>query len=112
MTLGEIVYVLAALLAVVGICSLPMFGSLLGAGPRYRAVILRQLVIGWISSALGIGWLILGWFALIAGRSWMEAYFGITLVLMGAFFPLLFIGIRAANSLARAAQMADRELCL
>jgi hypothetical protein len=45
---------------------------------------------GWISSALGIGWLILGWFALIAGRGYWASYFVITLMLMGAFFPLLF----------------------
>ena len=55
---------------------------------------------------LVVGWLILGWFAIEAGGPWFGTYRDFTLVLMGAFFPLLFIGIRAGNRAAAAAQSA------
>jgi hypothetical protein len=108
MSAGDVVYVGGALLAVMAICSLPMLGSLRGAGPRYRAALARQLGIGWGVAALAAGWLALGWFAIEGGGRWFGPYREATLVLMGAFFPLLVLGIRAGNRSAAAAQAADR----
>lgn len=108
MTAGEIGYVGGALLAVMAICSLPIFGSLRGAGPRYRAVLVRQLGIGWGVAALTVGWLALGWWALAAGPRYWTPYRDFTLVLMGASVPLLAVGIRVGNRSAAAAQAADR----
>ena len=110
MSTGDVVYVCGALLAVTVICSLPMFANLRGAGPRYRAAITRQLLAGWGVAALVVGWLALGWLAIEAGGRWFGTYRDFTLVLMGAFFPLLFIGIRAGKRAAAAAQAEDRGL--
>lgn len=110
MSTGEVVYVLGALLAVIGICSLPMLGSLRRAGPQYRAALVRQLRIGWGVAAAAIGWLALGWLAIESGGRWFGVYRDFTLVLMGAFVPLLAVGIRAGNRTAAAAQAADRGL--
>jgi hypothetical protein len=106
MSLGEMLYVVGALVAVMLICSLPIFGSLKGAGPRYRTTLLWQLCIGWGLAGVLSGWLALGWFAL--GSPWWEIYREASLLLMGAFFPLLVVGIRAGNRSATAAQAADR----
>jgi hypothetical protein len=108
MSAGEMLYVVGALVAVMVICSLPMFGSLKGAGPRYRSTLLRQLCIGWGVAGLLSGWLALGWFAL--GSRWWDIYRELSLFMMGAFFPLLVVGIRAGNRSATAAQAADRGL--
>jgi hypothetical protein len=108
MSTSDVVYVFGALLAVMAICSLPLLGSWRGAGPRYRAVTTRQLVVGWLGAAGLSAWLTLGWFAIGAGGRWFGTYRDFTLVLMGAFFPLLVIGIRAGNRAAAAAHAADR----
>jgi hypothetical protein len=110
MSTGEAMYVVGALVAVMGICSVPLLVSLRGAGPRYRVALIRQLGVGWAVGALLVGWLALGWFALEADGRWLRLYREVTLVLMGAFFPLLVIGIRAGNRAAAAAQAADRDL--
>lgn len=108
MSAFDAVYAIGSLLAVMVICSLPVIGSLHGAGPRYRAALLRQLGIGWGIAAAAVGWLALGWSAVEAGGRWFHTYRDLTLVLMGAFVPLLFAGIRHANRTAAAAQTADR----
>lgn len=110
MSTGDAVYVCGALLAVMVICTLPMLGSLRGAGPRYRAALVRQLWIGWAIAAAVFGWLALGWFAIEVGGRWFGTYRDFTLVLMGAAFPLLFLGIRASNRSAAVAQASDRRL--
>src|SRR3954452_6264734 len=97
MSTGEAVYVCGALLAAMGICTLPMLGSLRGAGPRYRAALVRQLGIWWAVAAVVFAWLALGWFAIEAGGRWFGPYRDFTLVLMGAAFPLLVLGIRVGN---------------
>jgi hypothetical protein len=109
MSTGDIVYVYGALLAVLVICSLPLLASRRGAGPRYRAAITRALVVGWVMAAGVIGWLTLGWFALETG-GWFHTYWGFTLVLLGAYFPLLYVGIRVCNRMLATAQAMDRGL--
>lgn len=108
MTTGEVLYIGVAFLVAMGICTLPALGSLRGAGARYRAEVLRQLAVGWGVAVLGAGWLVLGWFALDGGTRLWGTYRDFTLVLMGAFFPLLVVGIRAGNRAAAAAQRADQ----
>jgi hypothetical protein len=107
---GDAAYVFGALLAVMAICSLPMFASLRGAGPQYRAAVTRQLVVGWAIGAVVTGWLVVGWFAIESGGRWFGTYRDFTLVLMGASGPLLYLGIRAGNRSLAAAQAADRGL--
>jgi hypothetical protein len=110
MSAGDVVYLLGALLAVTWVCSLPMLGSLRGAGSQFRATIRRQLGIGWGLAVAFIGWLVLGWFAIEAGGRWLGTYRDLTWVLMCAFFPLLVVGIRAGNRAAAAARTADRGI--
>jgi hypothetical protein len=105
-----VVYVVGALLSVMAVCTLPVLAGLRGAGPRYRAAVTRHLAVGWAVGAGLIGWLVLGWFSIEAGGRWFGAYRDLTLVLTGAFFPLLFLGIRTANRSLAAAQAADRAL--
>jgi hypothetical protein len=108
MSTADAVYVFGALLTALGVCSLPMLGSLRGAGPRLRATIRRQLGLGWALAVALVGWLALGWFAIEAGGRWLGTYHDLTLVLMGSFFPLLVVGIKAGKRAAAAAQTADR----
>ncbi|QJW93789.1 hypothetical protein [Frigoriglobus tundricola] len=108
MSTAEVVYVFGSLLTALGVCSLPMLGSLRGAGPRVRATTRRQLGVGWVLAVALGGWLALGWFAIEAGGRWLGTYRDLTLVLMCAFFPLLVVGIRAGKRAAAAARTADR----
>jgi hypothetical protein len=110
MSAGDVVYIYGATLATVAIPSLFTLPSLWGAGPRYRAALLRQLGVGWAAAALLVGWLTLGWFALGAGGRWFGTYREFTLVLLGASAPLLFVGIRTGTRSLAAAQAADRDL--
>ena len=107
MSSGDIAYVSGALLAMMGICSLPVFGSMRGAGPRQRAVLAWQLAAGWAGMAALVGWVALGWLAAESGGRWAGVYRDGTLVLTGAYLPLLVIAIRAGNRAAAAAREAD-----
>jgi len=110
MSTFDVVYVCGAWFAAAAVCSLPVLGSLRGAGPRYRAALARQLGVGWGAAALVAGWLALGGFAVAAGGRWFGTYRDLSLVLTGAFFPMLFLGIRAGNRALAAARAADRGL--
>jgi hypothetical protein len=63
MSAGELAYVVAALLAVALIPSLPALGSISRAGPHSRAELVRQLWIGWGVWAFLVAWLFIGWSA-------------------------------------------------
>lgn len=108
MSTGDVVYLCVAWFVAMTVCSLPALGGRRGAGPRYRAALVRYLVVGWAAAALATGWLALGWFALDARGQWFGTYRDLTLVLMGAFPPLLYLAIRAGNRALAAAQAADR----
>jgi hypothetical protein len=110
MNMSDVVYILGAMLAAMIICSLPMLGSRRRAGPHYRAIINRQLLAGWSAAVGFVGWLILGWFAIAAAGSWFGIYRDVTLVLMGVYFPLLWLSIRAGNQSLAAARAVDDGL--
>jgi hypothetical protein len=110
MSTSEVISVVGSLLAVMAICSLPIFGSLHGAGPRYRAALKRELGFAWGVATIVVCWLALGWFALDAGGRWFGTYRDFTLILMGMGFALLPFAIRSGNQTLAAAMRADRGL--
>jgi len=109
MSLADAMTVYGAMLATVALPSLFTLVNLRGAGPRYRAALLRQLAVGWAAAALAFGWLALGWFVLDAGGRWFATYRDFTLVLMGAAAPVLVLGVRAGNRSLAVAWAADRQ---
>lgn len=76
------------LLAVMVICSRPVFASLRGATPRNWAILplATRDRLGHRSGV--VGWLTLGWFALEFGWQWFGFHRDCSLILMGAVRPL------------------------
>lgn len=107
MSSGDLVYVLGVLFAAVLIPSVPSLIALRGAGPRYRAALLRSLGVGWLCAALCFGWMVLGGFALSAGPRWMHPYRVATLVVLVGACVALPLGIRGWNRALRRAREAD-----
>ncbi len=110
MTTGDTLYVCGAFLAGMGICSLSMLGNMRGAGPRYRAALIRGLAAGWGVAALVGAWVVVGGLAVEAGGRAFGTYRDFTLVLMGAMFVLLPVALRAGNRALASARQADRGL--
>ncbi len=107
MTAADIAYLIGVGIVALLICSLPGLASMHRGGPLYRRAVRRQLAIGWACAALGASWLGLGWYTLSAGGSWWQFYRDLSLVLLGASQPLLFLAIRAGNRAAAEAQRLD-----
>ena len=102
MTPREIVFVAAAILAMLVTGSLPLLGSRRGADSRRRAALLRQLAFGWAAVGLLMGWLVAGGFALSAGGPWWLAYRDGTLIVIVAGLTVWVYQIRAINRAANA----------